>query len=93
MAAACSLIGEKILMAAMRGTGDAEGVTVMMTKMVMPEAVQAILASGTVEYAEPNYIYKHNAMSNNPCMTSSMISTQLWVMYSQTATGGGKANQ
>jgi hypothetical protein len=52
-----------------------------------------MLASGMVEYTEPNYIYKHNATLNNPYVTSSTISTQLWGMYSQTATGGGKANQ
>ncbi len=93
MEVARSSVGKKTLTAAMHSAGDAKGVMVMMTTMAVPEAVQAILASGTVEYAEPNYIYKHDATSNDPYVTSSTISTQLWGMYSQTTTGGGKANQ
>jgi subtilisin family serine protease len=89
MAASRSEVGEKIVTAAMRNAGDDEGVTLMRTGMAVPEAVQAMLASGTVEYAEPNYIYKHDATSNDPYSTSG----SLWGMFSPTPTGGGGANQ
>jgi hypothetical protein len=89
MAAVRSSVGKKVLMAAMHGDGDAEGVTVMRTGMAVPEAVQAMLASGMVKHAEPNYIYKHDATSNDPYVTGK----NLWEMYSSTATGGGRANQ
>jgi subtilisin family serine protease len=89
IAAARASVGQKILTSAMRRGGDAEGVTVLRTGMGVPEAVQAMLASGTVEYAEPNWIYTHQATSNDPYVTNG----SLWGMSSATATGGGTANQ
>ena len=88
IAAARASVGERILTAAMRRGGDAEGVTVLRTGMGVPEAVQAMLASGTVEYAEPNWIYTHQATSNDTYVTNG----SLWGMYGVTATGGGNAN-
>jgi hypothetical protein len=90
IAAANSEAGKKILTATMRGNGDAEGVTVMRIGMAVPEAVQAMIASRTVVYAEPNYVYTHDATSNDYYMTTN---SQLWGMYSSTAVGGGGANQ
>jgi subtilisin family serine protease len=89
IAAARASVGERILTATMRRGGDAEGVTVLRTGMGVPEAVQAMLASGTVEYAEPNWIYTHEATSNDTYVTNG----SLWGMYGATATGGGTANQ
>lgn len=89
IAAARAAVGEKIVTAAMRRGGDVEGVTVLRTGMGVPEAVQAMLASGTVEYAEPNWIYTHQATSNDTYVTNG----SLWGMYSATATGGGTENQ
>ncbi|MFZ9899022.1 MAG: S8 family serine peptidase [Gemmatimonadaceae bacterium] len=77
MAAARASVGERILTAAMRRGGDAEGVTVLRTGMGVPEAVQAMLASGTVEYAEPNWIYTHEATSNDTYVSNG----SLWGMY------------
>ncbi len=48
-----------------------------------------MLATGMVEWAEPNYIYTHQAISNDPDVTNG----NLWSMYSSIATGGGQANQ
>jgi len=89
IAAARASVGERILTAAMRGAGDNEGVTLLRTGMGVPEALQAMLASGTVEYAEPNWLYTHQLDSNDPYVTGG----SLWGMYGATATGGGKANQ
>src|SRR5687768_4270286 len=65
MRAANAAAGDKILTAAMRRNGDNEGVTILRTSMAVPAAVAALRASGDVEYAEPNYIYQHNATSND----------------------------
>ncbi len=77
----------------MRNAGDDEGVTLLKTGLGVPEAVRAMLASGTVEYAEPNYIIQHTATSNDPRVTTTVTSDQLWGMLSPTATGGGGANE
>jgi subtilisin family serine protease len=89
IAAARASVGERILTAAMRGAGDNEGVTLLRTGMGVPEAIQAMLASGTVEYAEPNWIYTHQLDSNDPYVTGG----SLWGMASSAKTGGGTANQ
>ena len=87
MAASRSKVSEKILTAAMRGNGDAEGVTVMTTGLAVPEAVEAMIASGMVEYAEPNYIYTHNAVSNDPYVTNG----DLWGMTGAFGIGAATA--
>ena len=73
MAASRSKVREKIVTAAMRGKGDAEGVTLMSTGVAVPEAVEAMIASGTVEYVEPNFIYTHDAISNDPYVTDGSL--------------------
>ena len=89
MSSSKSEVRERIVTPAMRDAGDNEGVTILRTRLGVPEAVRAMLASGTVEYAEPNYIVQHAAMSNDPYSTGG----SLWGMFSPTATGGGTANQ
>jgi subtilisin family serine protease len=73
---------ERIVTAAMRSAGDDEGVTVLRTGMAVPRAIEALLASGAVEYAEPNWIYTHDAVSNDPYVTNG----SLWGMYGNTST-------
>ncbi len=82
-------VSETIVTAAMRNMGDNVGIAVMQTELNVQEAIQAMLATGMVEYAEPNYIYTHQAVSNDPSVTNG----HLWGMYSSFATGGGQANQ
>ena len=89
MAASLSMVSEKILTAAMRGNGDAEGVTVMTTGVAVPEAVEAMIASGMVEYAEPNYIYRHDAVSNDTYVTNG----NLWGMTGAFGIGAATAWQ
>jgi len=69
--------GERILTAAMRSGGDAEGLTIVHTSLAVPQAVAALRGSPDVEYAEPNYIYRHSATSNDPYYTNG----SLWGMY------------
>lgn len=87
IAAARASVGERILTPAMRRAGDAEGVTVLRTGMGVPEAVQAMLASGTVEYAEPNWIYTHEATSNDTYVTNG----SLWGMTGEFGSGASVA--
>jgi subtilisin family serine protease len=77
MRAANAQAGERILTNAMRRAGDGEGITVVRTPMGVPAAVQALRNSPDVEYAEPNWIYQHQATSSDPYYTNG----SLWGMY------------
>jgi subtilisin family serine protease len=70
-------VAERIVTAAMRAFGDTEGLTVVRTAVAVPGAIQALSARGAVEYAEPNWIYRHGATSNDPYYTNG----SLWGMY------------
>jgi subtilisin family serine protease len=76
MRAANSQAGEHIVTGAMRRAGDNEGVTVLHTPMGVGQAIDALIASGAVEYAEPNWIYRSDALPS----TSEL--SQLWGMKS-----------
>jgi subtilisin family serine protease len=80
------VVGEKILTNAMKNAGDNEGVTLVRTPMGVSAAINAIRASGNVEYAEPNYYYYHDAVSNDTYYTNG----SLWGMYGD---GTSPANQ
>ena len=85
LTAAKASVGERILTAAMRRAGDGEGVTVLRTGLGVPDAIRVMLASGTVEYAEPNWVYSHQATSNDTYVTNG----SLWGM---TGTYGSQAS-
>jgi hypothetical protein len=84
-----SEVCKRFVTSAMHNAGDDEGVMLLRTGLEVPEAVRAMLASGTVEYTKPNYIVQHAATSNDPYLTGG----SLWGMFSPTATGGGRANK
>jgi subtilisin family serine protease len=67
---------ERILTATMRRRGDTDGVEVLSTTMDVESAVAAMRSDPDVEYAEPNWIYQHEAVANDPYVTSG----QLWGM-------------
>ena len=69
--------GERILTAMMRRAGDAEGLTIVHTPMAVAQAIQAMRGLPEVEYAEPNYIYRHSVVSNDTYYTNG----SLWGMY------------
>jgi subtilisin family serine protease len=77
MRAANAQAAEHIVTAAMRRAGDDDGVTVVRTAMAVPAAIQALRASGDVEYAEPNWIYRHQAASTDTYFTNG----SLWGLY------------
>jgi subtilisin family serine protease len=81
MAAANSQAAERIVTARMRAGGDAEGVTLLRTSASVPAAIAALVRSGAVEYAEPNWIYQHSATSNDTYFTNG----SLWGMYGPTS--------
>jgi subtilisin family serine protease len=75
--AANASVSERIQTAAMLSAGDVEGLTVVRTPMAVLAAIAALRASPDVEYAEPNWIYQHGAVSNDPYYTNG----SLWGMY------------
>ena len=81
--AARAELAERILTPAMRDRGDFEGVSVLRTTMSVPEAIAALRSNPDVEYAEPNWIYQHEATANDPQLP------QLWGMQASSATGFG----
>jgi len=75
--AAGASVRERIVTATMRRGGDAEGLTVVHSGMGTGAAIQRLQSDPNVEYAEPNYIYRHNATSNDTYFTNG----SLWGMY------------
>lgn len=70
-------VSKKILTRAMEHFGDNEGFFVIHTALDVSDAIKKIKTFPTIEYAEPNYIYKHTAVSNDP----EYINGSLWGMY------------
>lgn len=68
---------EKILTKAMQKFGDNEGVTLVRIPINVLDAIQKLNGLSEVEYAEPNYVYYHDATSNDPYYTNG----SLWGMY------------
>ena len=60
--------------------------------LLVADAFRAMSQLADVDFAEPNWIYQHQATSNDPYVTTNTASSQLWGMYSPTALAGGKAN-
>jgi subtilisin family serine protease len=60
--------------------------------LLVADAFRSISQLADVDFAEPNWVYQHQATSNDPYVTTNTASSQLWGMYSATALAGGKAN-
>ncbi|WP_426060921.1 S8 family peptidase [Hymenobacter sp. B1770] len=69
-------VAERILTKAMERAGEKEALLVVRTPLAAAEAV-GLLKGAEVEYAEPNYIYQHTAVSSDPYFTNG----SLWGMY------------
>jgi len=86
-------VSEKILTKAMERAGDNEGIYLIHCSLNALDARDKIKGA-EVEYAEPNYIYTHDAIVNDPYFTSS----KLWGVDaafpfgSQASTAWGKGN-
>jgi len=61
---------------AMKDRGDMEGIYLIHTNLNAFEAIGKLKANPNIEYAEPNYIYQHNAVSNDPYF----LNNSLWGM-------------
>ncbi|GAA4469844.1 hypothetical protein GCM10023189_57480 [Nibrella saemangeumensis] len=70
-------VAERILTKAMERAGDSEGVHLIRTPLAVLEAVGQLKRLPEIEYAEPNFIYQHQATSNDPYFTNG----SLWGMY------------
>lgn len=70
-------VEEKILTRAMERFGDSEGLLVVNTPLAALDAIAKARGSEGIEYAEPNYIYQHQA-------TDYFASGSLWGMYGPT---------
>lgn len=73
---------EDILTAAMRGQGRRVGITRVRVNGDVARAMAALTSDPDVEYAEPNWIYRHQATSNDTYFTNG----SLWGMYGAATT-------
>ncbi len=79
-------VGARLLTRAMQRAGDTEGLTIVHTPLAVEAAARAMAARPGVVYAEPNYCYYHDAVSNDTYYTNG----SLWGMYGD---GTTPANQ
>jgi subtilisin family serine protease len=70
-------VKEKIHTNAMKDKGDKLGVLLVSTPLQAFDAISKAKGLAEVLYAEPNYIYQHTAVSNDPYYTNG----SLWGMY------------
>jgi subtilisin family serine protease len=78
-------VKEHIHTAAMKRANDKEGIFLLKVNANALDAILKARGFGEIEYAEPNYIYRHDAVSNDP----SIIAGSLWGM---TGTFGSQAS-
>ena len=70
-------VKEHLFTASMKRSGDEQGVFLLKVNINALEAISNAKGLGEVEYAEPNWIYQHNATSNETSFTNG----SLWGMY------------
>lgn len=79
---------EEIFTGAMKAQGRKVGVNRIKVKGDVASAIAALRADADVEYAEPNWVYKHQVVSNDPYFTNG----SLWGMSANNnAFGSGAA--
>ena len=75
------MVQEKVLTKAMQRAGDNEGFLIVHTPLAVLEA-RSRIAGSEIIYAEPNFIYQHDAVSNDLYYTNG----SLWGMYGDATT-------
>jgi subtilisin family serine protease len=70
-------VRERIVTPRMRRAESGEGLSVVHSDLGTMAAIERLRSDPRVEYAEPNYIYRHQAVSNDPYFTNG----SLWGMY------------
>src|SRR5215210_2820002 len=66
-------VSEKVLTKAMQRVGDNEGFLVVGTSLNALEAISRAKGFGEVEFAEPNYIYTHDAATNDTYVANAAL--------------------
>lgn len=66
-------VKEKIHTKAMQRSGDDEGVFLLRTPLGVLEAIEKMKGGVEIEYAEPNWIYTHSAVSTDPYNTNGSL--------------------
>lgn len=70
-------VTRQILTKAMERFGDNEGIYKIKIPIAVEDAIAKLKGLSEIVYAEPNYIYQHAAVSNDPYFTNG----SLWGMY------------
>ncbi|WP_223808867.1 S8 family peptidase [Rufibacter hautae] len=70
-------VKEKILTKTMERLGDKEGLVLVHTPLAALEALSKVKGADMIEYAEPNYLYTHQATTADPYFTQN----NLWGLY------------
>lgn len=68
---------EHLLTRAMQNAGDEDGLFLVHTPLQALDAISKVKGLGEIVYAEPNYVYTHDAISNDTYYTNG----SLWGMY------------
>jgi subtilisin family serine protease len=66
-------VQEHILTAAMKQSGDNGGVYLLRVSVNALDAIASAKGLGEIEYAEPNYVYTHDAASNDTYFTNGSL--------------------
>jgi subtilisin family serine protease len=75
-------VEQRILTPTMQAAGDNDGLFLVHTNLRALDAIAKAKAMGEIEYAEPNYVYTHDATSNDTYFTNG----SLWGMYGGSTT-------
>lgn len=75
-------VKEKIHTNAMKEKGDKQGILLVSTPIQAYDAIAKAKGLTEVLYAEPNFVYHHDAVSNDPYFTNG----SLWGMYGDATT-------
>lgn len=82
LGAAYASVQRSVQTRAMERLGQNEGFYVVRTRLSVVEALGKLRGQSGIEIVEPNYVYTHAAVSNDPYYTSG----QLWGMYGDATT-------
>ncbi|HRH48033.1 MAG TPA: S8 family peptidase [Panacibacter sp.] len=75
-------VSERIFTQAMQRAGNKDGIYVVHVPIDALDAIAKLKGLPDVEVAEPNYLYQHDVVSNDPYFTNG----SLWGMYGATGT-------
>jgi len=79
-------ITQRIFTKAMERAGNKDGIYLVHIPMDAMEAIAKLKNLPDIEFAEPNFVYRHQAVSNDPYFTNG----SLWGMYGNNTTPANK---